>query len=158
MNVDVSAPLFRRYFTKENDTPVPDSDQGSSNQLKQDAARKLMGPARTLAPGGDGDPPPSDQLGTSEEVVAAAQQLISEKQFIVASTMLEKAIETYKDSEDVWILHLRLQSQLASSAELPELYKLFHVAVSVCQSYAVIWEVSHPTRNHFMLGSCLVIC
>lgn len=131
--------LFRRYFTMESNISVTDSNQGSSNQFTQDAARKLIGTSHTAA---EGDSPPSDQLRTSQEAVATAQKLISEKQFVVASTVLEEAVETHKDSEDIWILHLQLKSQLASSAELPKLYKLFHVAVSSCQSYPVIWEVS----------------
>lgn len=132
--------MCRRYFDMEesDSTPGVDGDPASSDQFTQNAARRLIGPTN-LAPTMDSAP---SGEGSSQEVLASAQQLIAEKQFIVASTMLEKAVETFKNSKDIWILHLQLKSQVATSAELPELYKLFHTAVSSCQSYAVIWEVS----------------
>lgn len=92
---------------------------------------------------GEGSEKDSDSTSI-QGIISSAQKLMADKQFSLASTMLEKAVETYGDSKDIWILYLRLKSQLASSAELLELYKLFHTAVSTCQSYAVIWEVSGP--------------
>ena len=89
----------------------------------------------------------------SEDVkgcIGSVEKLIGEKQFGLAITMLEKAVEKNLQSSQLWILYLQLKSRLASSAELPELYMLCHKAVISCQSYAVVWEVSRS----FFLNAC----
>ena len=136
--------LFRRYFSVEEVSTEHGDNPPSGSQFTQDAARKLLESANLTSAVEErvGSPLVSEP---SQDVLASAQRLIAEKQFAVASTMLEKAVEAHKDSEDIWLLYLQLKSQMASPAELPGLYKLFHTAVTACQSYAVIWEVSVET-------------
>jgi hypothetical protein len=142
MCVIFSVAPFRRYFAMEESEAEPQNDAPSGNQFTEDTARKLLeSTSLTTVERGGGDESPLHSK-TSQDVISSARRLIAEKQFVLASTMLEKAVETHKDSEDVWILYLQLKSQMTLSADLPELYKLFHTAVSSCQSYALIWEVS----------------
>lgn len=124
---------------------VSSSNQGTS---VQDAARKLVeeNPAGLTPSVLVGEKPAhsttsNDRERAIQDTISSAQKLIADKQFSLVSTMLEKAVETYSNSEDIWILYLQLKSQMVSSGELLELYKLFHTAVSSCPSYAVIWEV-----------------
>lgn len=104
-------------------------------------SRRYFTPEKDEDPGKSAESASSKQSGI-QELVAGARKLVSEKKLVLAVALLEKAVEKHRHSNDIWIAYLGLKSQLTLSAELSELYTLFHTAVSSCRSYSVVWEVS----------------
>ena len=74
-------------------------------------------------------------------MVAAAQKLMMERKFTQAVSTVERVLEQYWDSQQLWSLYLKLKAQLCYPTKLPELYALLSKATATSRSYAVMFEV-----------------